>query len=121
MRLNRKFLAGLTAGVLVTGFSFYFHSSSATENTAKILLENERVRVREVRLERGMKPGPHTHPYAHVGVILDAGTLQFNDPDGKSEKRTFESGDVGWRDAKVTHGVVNVGKSPMRVIEVEIK
>src|SRR5207247_11314241 len=58
---------------------------------------------------------------AHVGVILDAGTLQFNDPDGKSEKRSFESGDVGWRDAKVTHEVVNVGKSPMRIIEVEIK
>jgi hypothetical protein len=26
-----------------------------------------------------------------------------------------------WRDAKVTHEVVNVGGSPLRVIEVEIK
>jgi len=121
MRLNRNFLAGLTAGTLVTGFLFYFHPAGAAENAAKILLENERVRVREVRLEPGVKPGPHTHPYAHVGVILDAGTLEFNDPDGKSEKRTFKSGDVGWRDAKVTHEVVNVGKSPMTIIEVEIK
>jgi len=121
MRLNRNFLAGFTAGTLVTGFSFYFYPARAAEIAAKILLENERVRVREVRSEPGVKPGPHTHPYAHVGVILDAGTLQFNDPDGKSEKRTFKSGDVGWRDAKVTHEVVNVGKSPMRIIEVEIK
>jgi len=121
MRLNCNFIAGFSGGVLVMGFSFYFHSAGAAENAAKVLLENERVRVRAVRFEPGVKPGPHTHPYAHVGVILDAGTLQFNDPDGKSDKRTFKSGDVGWRDAKVTHEVVNVGSSPMRIIEVEIK
>src|SRR6058998_483978 len=120
MRLNRNFLAGLTAGALVTGFSFHFYPAGAAENAARILLENERVRVREVKLEPGVKPGPHTHPYAHVGVILDPGTLQFNNPDGKSEQVTFKSGSVGWRDAKVTHEVINISQSPMRIIEVEI-
>jgi len=122
MKLNHNFLSGvLCGGVLVGGLSFYFQPSGAAENAAKVVLENDRVRVREVRFEPGVKPGMHTHPYAHVGVILDDGTLQFNDPGGKNEKVEFKSGAVGWRDAKVTHEVVNVGESPLRVIEVEIK
>ena len=122
MKLNRSFLSGLlSGGILIGGLSFYFHSVEAAETPATVLLENERVRVREVLLEPGVKHGPHTHPYAHVGVILDPGTLQFNNPDGKSEQVTFKSGSVGWRDAKVTHEVVNISKSPMRIIEVEIK
>jgi quercetin dioxygenase-like cupin family protein len=122
MTLNRSFLSGLlSGGLLVGGLSFYFHAVEAAETSATVLLENERVRVREVLLEPGVKNGPHTHPFAHVGVILDPGTLQFNSPDGKSEQVTFKSGSVGWRDAKVTHEVVNISKSPMRIIEVEIK
>jgi beta-alanine degradation protein BauB len=120
--MNRSFLSGLfSGGILMAGLWLYFHSVDAAETPAKVLLENERVRVREVKLEPGVKPGPHTHPYAHVGVILDPGTLQFNNPDGKSEQVTFKSGSVGWRDAKVTHEVINISQSPMRIIEVEIK
>ena len=120
--MNRSFLSGSLCGsLLVAGFWLYFHSLEAAETPAKVLLENERVRVREVRLDPGVRPGPHTHPYAHVGVILDPGTLRFTDPDGKSEEVAFKSGSVGWREAKVTHEVVNVSKSPMRIIEVEIK
>jgi len=122
MTINRPFLSGLFyGGILVAGVWVYAHSADAAETSAKVLLENERVRVREVRLDPGVKPGPHTHPYAHVGVILDPGTLQFNNPDGKSEQVTFKSGSVGWREAKVTHEVVNISQSPMRIIEVEIK
>ena len=122
MRLNRNFLSGvLCGGALVGSLTFFLHPSDAAENAAKVVLENDRVRVREVRFEPGVKPGMHTHPYAHVGVILDDGTLQFNDPGGKNERVEFKSGAVGWRDANVTHEVVNVGGSPLRVIEVEIK
>ncbi len=122
MGLNRSFVAGIFCGALmVAGLSFCFHFLGAAESPAKVLLENDRVRVREVRFDPGAKPGPHTHTYAHVGVVLDAGTLQFNDPHGKSEKVSFKPGQVGWRDANVTHEVVNVGESSIRVIEVEIK
>jgi hypothetical protein len=38
------------------------------------------VRVVEVRIEPDVKPGMHTHPYAHVGAILDDGTLQLTTP-----------------------------------------
>ena len=122
MIINRSFFFGLlSGGIIMAGLWLHFRSTETAETPAKVLLENERVRVREVRLEPGVKPGPHTHPYAHVGVILDPGTLQFINPDGKTEQVTFKSGSVGWREAKVTHEVVNVSQSPMRIIEVEIK
>ena len=122
MTINRPFLSGtVLGGMLIAGCWLYFDVAEAAETPAKVLLENERVRVREVRLDPGVQPGPHTHPYAHVGVILDPGTLRFTNPDGQSEEVTFKSGSVGWRDAKVTHEVVNVSKAPMRIIEVEIK
>jgi quercetin dioxygenase-like cupin family protein len=122
MKMNRSFLSGSLAGATFVAASWlYFHSVEAAETPVKVLLENERVRVREVRLDPDVKPGPHTHPYAHVGVILDPGTLRFTTPDGKSEEVNFKSGSVGWREAKVTHEVVNVSQSPMRIIEVELK
>lgn len=90
--------------------------------TYKIVLENDRVRVRDVTFPPGVLDTPmHTHEYAHVGVILTKGSLVFTDPAGKVETVAFESGSVGFRDAKATHRVGNPGPDPMRVIEVELK
>lgn len=88
----------------------------------KILLENDRVRVREAVFPGGVpNTGMHTHEYAHVGVILTKGALLFTNPDGKTESVNFESGSVGFREANATHAVGNPGPDAMRVIEVELK
>jgi quercetin dioxygenase-like cupin family protein len=88
----------------------------------KIVLENDRVRVRDVTFAPGVRDnGMHTHQYPHVGVILTKGTLVFTDPMGKVESVPFEAGSVGFREANVTHMVANPGPDPMRVIEVELK
>ena len=63
----------------------------------------------------------HTHPYAHVGVILTKGKLAFADKGKPEEVVDFEAGSAGYREAKVTHLVRNPGKEPMKVIEVEVK
>jgi quercetin dioxygenase-like cupin family protein len=96
-------------------------SASAAGSEAKVLLENDRVRVRQVSFQPGVRPGPHTHPYAHVGVILDDGSLGFAEKGKKDETVNFKSGDAGWRDANVTHEVFNAGAKPIRVVEVELK
>ena len=86
------------------------------------MLENERVRVRDVTFPPGvLDTGMHTHTYAHVGVILSEGALQFTDPGGKTERVEFKAGSVGFREANATHQVANPGTAPMRVIEVELK
>ena len=122
MKLNGHFLSGIVVGGLVTGgVSFYLESASAAGSDAKVLLENDRVRVRQVLFQPGVRPGSHTHAYAHVGVILDEGSLAFVEKGKKDETVNFKSGDAGWRDANVTHEVFNAGKKPIRVVEVELK
>jgi mannose-6-phosphate isomerase-like protein (cupin superfamily) len=88
----------------------------------RIVLENERVRVREAVFPAGVThTGMHTHEYAHVGVILTGGSLLFTNPDGTTETVEFAPGSVGFRPARATHDVGNPGSEPMRVIEVELK
>jgi quercetin dioxygenase-like cupin family protein len=121
-------VAGMIAGVLIAGIAASIVQAGQTPGgtapkyTAKVLLENNRVRVREVTFPSGvLETGMHTHDLAHVGVILTKGALVFSEPGGKTEKVEFEPGSVGFREANVTHQVGNPGTSPMRVIEVELK
>ena len=89
-------------------------------STAKVVLDNARVRVRDVTFPPGVT-GMHTHELPHVGIVIQGGTLVFKYPDGKSETMNLEVGGVGFREAHVTHEPVNPGSSPVRVIEVEVK
>ena len=93
---------------------------AASTSTVKVVLENARVRVRDVTFAPGTAP-MHTHELAHVGVILTPGTLVFTEPGKPAESVKFDAGSVGFRDAHVTHQVTNPGPAPMRVIEVELK
>ena len=122
------FLAGLAVGVGVSiaGAAAWSQTGGGTATQAKpaytTVLENERVRVRDVTFPPGvLDTGMHTHTYAHVGIILSEGALQFTDPGGKTERVQFKAGSVGFREANATHQVGNPGAAPMRVIEVELK
>jgi quercetin dioxygenase-like cupin family protein len=92
----------------------------ASSSTATVVLDNARVRVRDVTFPPGVT-GMHTHELPHVGIVIQGGTLVFRYPDGKSETMNLEVGGVGFREANVTHEPVNSGSSPVRVIEVELK
>jgi mannose-6-phosphate isomerase-like protein (cupin superfamily) len=97
-------------------------AAQASQSTSKVVLENARVRVKDATFAPGVShPGMHTHELAHVGVVINGGTLVFKYPDGKSETLDLPAGGVGFRDANVTHEAINPGKTPVRVIEVELK
>jgi mannose-6-phosphate isomerase-like protein (cupin superfamily) len=126
------FTVGLVAGALITAVFFVgipvanrveasAPPAAAQKNTAKIVLENSRVRVRDVTFLPGTSAGMHTHDLPHVGVVIQGGTLVFKYPDGKSETMKLDAGGAGYRDANVTHEPTNPGKTPVRVIEVELK
>jgi mannose-6-phosphate isomerase-like protein (cupin superfamily) len=96
--------------------------ATAQKNTSRIVLENDRVRVKDATFYPGDKnPGMHTHDLPHVGVIIEGGTLMFRSPNEETETMELEAGGVGYREANVTHEPINTGSSPVRVIEVEIK
>ena len=122
------FLAGALVGAAVMAVALTAGGVGASTGaqpvkyTAKVVLENDRVRVRDVTFPPGvMDTGLHTHDLPHVGVILTAGELVFTEPGKPTETTKFEAGSVGYRAANVTHQVANPGRSPMRVIEVELK
>jgi mannose-6-phosphate isomerase-like protein (cupin superfamily) len=140
MTQGRTYLAGLVTGVAVTsvlgivGLRAMAAPRSAPAEVepiaaaqdampkpaVKVLLENDQVRVREVVFAPGAGD-THTHQWAHVGVILTKGQLAFADAGKPEEVVDFEAGSVGFREAKVTHLARNPGKTPMKVIEVEVK
>ena len=130
-KLIAGFMAGLVLGaVLGTGAlvssplsakaADVSQANARSERTAKVVLENARVRVRDVTFPPGVT-GMHTHALPHVGIVIQGGTLVFKYPDGKSETMKLEAGGAGFREANVTHEPVNTGSSPVRVIEVELK
>ena len=131
-KLIPGFTAGLVLGcvpaigVLVSGPLMATAAGSSlqargnSQSTVKIVLDNARVRVRDVTFPPGVT-GMHTHELPHVGVVIQGGTLVFKYPDGKSETMNLDVGGVGFREANVTHEPVNPGSSPVRVIEVELK
>ena len=127
--MNKKVVAavfclGILTGAAGTVVALAWSQSAAvaaTRNSSKIVLENDKVRVKEAIFMPGEKPGMHTHQFAHVGVVIDGGTLKFNYPDGKTETLELKRGGAGYREANVIHEAVNMGKTPVRVIEVEVK
>jgi quercetin dioxygenase-like cupin family protein len=131
----KKLIAGLTAGFVLgsvlgarllsgpltaSALEVSSQAGGKSQSTAKVVLDNPRVRVRDVTFPPGVT-GMHTHDLPHVGVVIQGGTLVFKYPDGKSETMKLEAGGVGFREANVTHEPVNPGSSPVRVIEVELK
>ena len=132
LRRRAQFIWGMLAGASVmaildsgggwTARVWAAAQPSGAPSSAKIVLENARVRVRDVTFPPGVvDPGMHTHALAHVGVILTPGKLVFSEPGKPAESVTFEVGSVGYREANVTHQVTNPGQTPMRVIEVELR
>ena len=135
MKRSITFLAGMAAGLALAavmsggarlglglGLGASVEAQAAQKNTSKVVLENDRVIVKDATFYPGDKaPGMHTHKLPHVGVIIDGGTLVFKSPDGKSETMNLTAGGVGYRDANVTHEPINTGTKPVKVIEVELK
>jgi mannose-6-phosphate isomerase-like protein (cupin superfamily) len=124
-------LTGVVLGVGVTGLASVAVGAGSLGSTAaaqpapqsssKVVLENARVRVKDAVFAPGVTGAMHTHELAHVGVVIQGGTLVFKYPDGKTETMDLPVGGVGFREANVSHAPTNPGKTPVRVIEVELK
>jgi hypothetical protein len=129
MKRSITFLAGMAAGLALAAaisggsrLGARVEAQAAQKNTSKVVLENDRVIVKDATFYPGdTAPGMHTHKLPHVGVIIDGGTLVMRSPDGKTETLDLKRGGAGYREANVTHEPIAKGTSPIRVIEVELK
>jgi len=85
----------------------------------KLLFENERVRVFEVRFKPGERIAMHSHP-DHMVYVLADGQLQLSSPDGKSVEVGLQAGQTLWIPAQ-THAAENVGATDAHSLVVELK
>ncbi len=84
-----------------------------------VLLENERVRLLEVRLKPGDSSAMHSHP-AYVIYGLDEGKVKFNSPSGETAEIEIKAGDVMWREPE-EHAVDNIGSTEAHALLFELK
>ena len=85
-----------------------------------LLLENDKVRVMEVRLKPGEKAPMHNHPNNHVVYVKNDSKLKLSFPDGKDAVFDLKAGQALWLDAG-PHATENVGTAPADNLVVEVK
>jgi quercetin dioxygenase-like cupin family protein len=84
-----------------------------------VLLENDNVRVLEVKIKPGEKEAMHTHP-ATVHIELAPTKVKIGYPDGKSVTLEGHQGEAIWV-GPVKHTIENVGDTEIHAYIVELK
>ena len=85
----------------------------------RVLLDNDYVRILDVRQKPGDKSPMHSHP-KHAVYWLTGSTLKFTSSDGKTNTVTTKAGQVVWRDAE-THTVEITGNTDSHALDIELK
>ena len=94
---------------------------------SKVLFENDRVRVWEVRLEPGERGDLHRHDLDHVLVHVSPGRIAVESapgsptPYGPYLEAEVAPGDVSYAPRGGIETAINVGTVPFHEIIVEIK
>jgi quercetin dioxygenase-like cupin family protein len=104
----------------------YAAELSAPEDAVgtRLLLENERLRVWEVRLEPGARAPFHRHVRPYFWSCVDAGTGRQRHGDGTVRVRRYREGETEFwlhspEDDRV-HDLENVGDGVLRFVTVEL-
>ena len=93
---------------------------TAAKSAYNLLLENDSVRVLEVRLKPGQKAPMHNHPNHHVVYVNKDARFKLSFPDGKDAVFDLKAGQVLWLEAG-PHETENVGTTDGHNLVVEVK
>ena len=85
----------------------------------KVILENDRVRVLEVRAKAGEKTEMHSHP-SYVAIAITDTQLKFTLPDGHSIEVELKAGQARYSDP-LDHITEIAGNREAHVLLVELK
>jgi quercetin dioxygenase-like cupin family protein len=86
---------------------------------AKVVLDNDKVRVIELTMPPGTSTGMHSHK-DNVVVFLSGGTATQTMADGTTRQMERKPGTVLWSDP-VTHDTKNTGKATSHTLVIELK
>ena len=85
----------------------------------KVVFENERARVLEVRMKPGESTSIHSHP-DYVVYLLSGGKVRFTSPSGESGEVELPAGASMWRKAE-EHATENIGTTEVHALFFEPK
>ena len=85
----------------------------------KVVFENERARVLEVRMKPGESTSIHSHP-EYVVYLLSGGKVRFTSPSGESGEVELPAGASMWRKAE-EHATENIGTTEVHALFFEPK
>jgi hypothetical protein len=105
--------------VLLAASIDYGHAQSDEGVTKKLLLDNEFVRVFDIRVSPGVFEAKHSHARG-ITIALSDYTNKATSPDGKVSPGQAKFGDVRWAEP-VTHEARNTGTTEQHVIRIELK
>jgi oxalate decarboxylase/phosphoglucose isomerase-like protein (cupin superfamily) len=83
------------------------------------VLENDKVRVLEIRMKPGEKTEMHSHPAA-VGIMVQGGKARFTHPDGSVLDMDASAAEPTLQPA-VEHSTENIGDTELHGFIVELK
>lgn len=97
------------------------HILEVAPDSAKVILENDTVRVFVVTMKRGQTLPMHSHDRG-VSYSLNAGRIRSTGKGGRSAVANVKKGDVSWSetDGMETHAVENLG-GVLRELCIEFK
>lgn len=114
----RSLLLTTTLAVLPAAVAAQDPVSVAPQNYA-VRVDNDKVRVLDIRVKAGAKVPMHAHP-GHVIIAHGPCKVRFTRPDGKTEVADMKDGEVIWSGA-TAHAAENVGSGDCHVYNVEVK
>ncbi len=90
-----------------------------SDEKSRVLLDNDRVRVLELRLKPGEGEPMHSHPDYLVYVLRPA-TMRMTEPDGSARVVKLSEGQVSFG-SPTTHAGTNVGTTELHELIIELK
>jgi quercetin dioxygenase-like cupin family protein len=93
--------------------------AQTTPAAPKSLLENEQIKVREIRMAPGARQPSATHPNTFLYALTD-GSIVFTPPGRKGYELIFKAGEALWLPSQET-ATSNEGDKEVRALLVEIK
>ena len=89
-------------------------------NQAKVLMENEHVRVVEYAVKPGEKDVWHTHP-PRSSYVVSGGKVKVYSENGEPKISEVKTGASSWAGQGAKHYVENIGDTDIKIILTEIK
>jgi len=90
-----------------------------SEEKSKVLLDNHRVRVLELRLAPGEREPMHSHP-DYLVYVMSPATMRMTAADGSSKVVELSAGHLSFG-TPTTHAGENVGKTTLHELIIELK